>query len=77
MAEGTLSSLSVNLVTSCSSYRLMTSWGSLYYLFLTLSRWEEFPRVVYVGLPVCWQMQLAHWHSIQATYGKSVVDSST
>lgn len=77
MAEGTLSSLS-----ACKLGDLLFIQADDIMGFTLLS----FPDFVQVGdisrgyvhlIPVCWQTQLAPWHSIQAAYGKSVVDSST
>lgn len=59
----------VNLVTSCSSCRLMISQGSLDHFF---------SEVVHVGggvqeLHISDTCPLAPWHPIQVVYGKSVV----
>lgn len=80
MAEGTLSSLS-----ACKLGDLLFLQADDIMGFALLSL-LSFPDFVQVGdiskgyvhlIPVCWQTQLAPWHSIQAAYGRSVIDSST
>jgi len=78
MAEGMLSSLSA---WKLGDILLFIQADDI--MGFTLLSFPDFVRVGGISkscvhlIHVCWQTQLAPWHSIQATYGKSVVDSST